>query len=159
MTMVETTQADRYAALRLPTLEELRLMLAAMPAPDAAKDAEIVALKIELANTKYDASFCAACWAEEIDKNDALRARLADRLREERSAATAHIVAWLRDRHSGKLVSQIALAEAIERGDHITDPAEVLARNGAKPDPLTTWDCPIKHEGCVKNCGSYGCGN
>ena len=21
------------------------------------------------------------------------------------------------------------------------------------------WECPIKHQGCKSNCGSYGCGN
>lgn len=21
------------------------------------------------------------------------------------------------------------------------------------------WQCPISHEGCTRNCGSYGCGN
>lgn len=21
------------------------------------------------------------------------------------------------------------------------------------------WKCPLKHEGCLQNCGSYGCGN
>jgi hypothetical protein len=21
------------------------------------------------------------------------------------------------------------------------------------------WKCPIDHEGCVRNCGNYGCGN
>jgi len=58
-------------------------MLAAIPAPDAAKDVEVAALKIELANAKYDASFCAKRWAEQIDANDTLRAQLAAKMEQQ----------------------------------------------------------------------------
>lgn len=29
----------------------------------------------------------------------------------------------------------------------------------ARPPVDSTWVCPIGHEGCTRNCGSYGCGN
>ena len=34
-----------------------------------------------------------------------------------------------------------------------------LLMNDAGLPVKSDWKCPINHEGCVKNCGSYGCGN
>ena len=125
------TQSDRKAAARLAALAELRPMLLSGSHDDHPY--------IQIVAAHREAGELAG-------------------VREER----ARVVGWLWDHCFGDddlNRASVILGDRIQRGEHITDPAEVLARHGATPDPLTTWDCPIKHEGCVKNCGSYGCGN
>lgn len=66
-----------------------------------------------------------------------------ERLRDELSLKSGWLDAVATDlktitHQRDKLVSEVAAIRALKGG---------------------TWKCPINHEGCTKNCGSYGCGN
>ncbi len=44
-------------------------------------------------------------------------------------------------------------------GEYRGDPAIEYVRADIHAAYLNAWKCPIGMAGCVRNCGSYGCGN
>ncbi|MFO0447483.1 MAG: hypothetical protein ACK52I_02130 [Pseudomonadota bacterium] len=72
--------------------------------------------------------------------------------------------AALRDPHSGKSDRREwrTVGAWLHSGERIVIvSADKAARKEATcKQPLqVAWKCPIKHPGCTRNCGNYGCGN
>jgi hypothetical protein len=60
-----------------------------------------------------------------------------------------------------QLAAEVAeLRAAVEEIRHLVLGANHSAERYPRTNAvLVAWECPINMDGCVKNCGSYGCGN
>ena len=53
----------------------------------------------------------------------------------------------------------IKRSELREEYRKITKELQALDIAIAQAEPSLRWECPINSDGCVRNCGNYGCGN